>query len=218
MIPVKICGITNIDDALCASENEAAAVGFIFYPASSRYIEPARAGEIIERLPKHLVRVGVFVNEDVARICNIYDTCRLDMIQLHGDETPGYCGRFPKQRIIKALALETQDNVQQAADFGVAAILVDSRHSGLYGGTGRISNWTLAGRIKQPFILAGGLSRHNIPDALKALSPDALDINSGVESSPGRKDKVKIRQVMQVIRKADFADRHNIIFTKREDR
>jgi len=216
MIPVKMCGITNLEDALCASENGAAAVGFIFYPPSPRFIQPERAREIIDRLPRDLVKVGVFVNEEALVVKKVFDDCRLDMIQLHGDETPGYCGQFPKSRVIKALELKTAEDLGRAKRYDVAAILVDSRHAGLYGGTGKTVDWDLAGRIEQPLILSGGLKEDNVIDALQKVKPDALDINSGVEIMPGRKDPEKIKRIMQIIQDHDSGGRSPQLFKRRE--
>jgi len=215
---VKICGITNMEDALCAAENGAAAVGFIFYLPSPRYIDPQKAGEIIDRLPQHLVKVGVFVNEASEEIKSIYECYRLDMIQLHGDESPEFCRQFPRDRIIKALDLKNEEDLKKVALYDVAAILVDSRHAGLYGGTGKTSNWKLAGRVTKPLILSGGLKEENIHEALRVVSPAALDINSGVESKPGIKDHAKIARIMQIINTAGADSAASVIFTRRKDR
>ncbi len=215
---VKICGITNIEDAQCATENGAAAVGFIFYPPSPRYIDPQKAGEIIDRLPQHLVKVGVFVNETTEEIKRIYECCRLDMIQLHGDESPEFCRQFSRDRIIKALEFKHEEDLKKGALYDVAAVLMDSRHAGLYGGTGKTSNWMLARQISQPLILSGGLKEENIQDALRVVNPAALDINSGVESSPGKKDHAKIARIMQIINEANTGCAAPVIFTRRKDR
>ncbi len=214
---VKICGITNMEGALCAAENGAAAMGFIFYPPSPRYLDPQKAGEIIDRLPEHLVKVGVFVNETAEEIKRIYECCRLDMIQLHGDESPEFCRQFPRDRIIKALELKNEDDLKKVTLYDVAAILVDSRHAGLYGGTGKTSNWKLASQISQSLILSGGLKEENIHEALQVVSPAALDINSGVESTPGKKDHAKIARIMQIINTAGDGSASPIIFTRRKD-
>ena len=216
MIPVKICGITTPEDALCAAQNGAVAVGFIFYPPSPRFIQPERAREIIDKLPRDLVKVGVFVNEETTAVQKIFDDCRLDMIQLHGDETPGYCGQFPKCRVIKALDLKTAEDLQKAERFDVAAILVDSRRAGLYGGTGKTSNWDLAGRIAQPLVLSGGLKEDNVIDALQKVKPAALDINSGVEIMPGKKDPEKIKRIIQIIKAHASGGQPPPIFIRRE--
>jgi phosphoribosylanthranilate isomerase len=214
---VKICGITNMEDAQCVAENWAAAVGFIFHPPSPRYIEPQKAAEINRLLPQNLVKVGVFVNQKEEVVHRIYEDCRLDMIQLHGDESPEFCRQFPGDRIIKALELKNEEDLKKATLYDVAAILVDSRHAGLYGGTGKTSNWMLARQISQPLILSGGIKEENVLEAIRMVSPAALDINSGVESSPGKKDHVKIARIMQIINEADAGRASPVIFTRRKD-
>ncbi|MEE9913312.1 MAG: phosphoribosylanthranilate isomerase [Deltaproteobacteria bacterium] len=217
MFQVKICGITRLEDALCAAANGAAAVGFIFYPPSLRCIQPAAARLIVDKLPHDLVKVGVFVNETADEIKRIRDYCRLDMIQLHGDESPEYCRQFPADRVIKALELKKEEDLKQAEAYPVAAILVDSRHAGLYGGTGKTADWDLARRLSRPLILSGGIKEDNVLDALLRVQPAALDINSGVESSPGRKDPAIIARIMPMIFTADTAPSDSAIFTRRED-
>ncbi len=218
MTEVKICGITNKDDALCAARNGAAALGFIFYPPSPRYITPAHAKQIIFSLPQEVVTVGVFVNEKSEMIKKVMERCGLDMIQLHGDEPPEFCREFPASMILKALELKSDNDVNRALDYEVAAVLVDSRHAGLYGGTGKTSNWDLAVRLqnKKPLILSGGLNTENVIDALKKVAPAGLDINSGVEESPRKKDQQKLAYLFNVIRAADTKPEHSpLIFQKR---
>jgi len=218
MMQVKICGITNIEDALCAAENGAAAVGFIFYPPSPRCIEPQKAGEIIDRLPDSLIKVGVFVNEKKQVIDRIYEERRLDMIQLHGDETPDFCRQFPSRLIIKSLELKTDEDLNSVENFDVAAILVDNRHAGLYGGTGKTANWELAKNISRPLILSGGLKEDNVLDGLHKVRPAALDINSGVEERTGKKDATKIARILQIIRESSTGDASPQIFVRRGER
>lgn len=213
---VKICGMTNLEDALCAAENGAAALGFIFYPPSPRYLNPQQASEIIDRLPEHLVTVGVFVNEKPEEVMRINDYCRLDMLQLHGDESPAYCRQFPQNRIIKALELTTPEDLQKASAYEAAAILVDRRFTGLYGGTGQTANWELAGRLTRPLILSGGLNEDNVVEGIRKVRPVALDINSGVEISPGKKDSKKIERIMKIIKTADAALTAPQILTRRD--
>jgi len=215
---VKICGITNEADALFAAQCGAAAIGFIFYAASPRYIEPGAAQKIIRNLPQGLIKVGVFVNESQDIVKRIIESCGLDMIQLHGDEPPEYCRNFPVYQVIKAVELKNETDLRLAQSYNTAAILVDSRHAGLYGGTGRRANWELALRLqlKKPLILSGGLNEENITEAIEKVRPTALDINSGVEISPGKKDHTKIASLFETIRKFDLAsDNAKLIFTKR---
>lgn len=214
MIQVKICGITNLQDALCAAQNDVTAVGFIFYPPSPRYIDPKKAIEIIDQLPGHLVKVGVFVNEKEAIVRRIFEDCCLDMLQFHGDESHEYCGMFPTRQVIKGLELKKDEDVIRANDLDVAAILVDSRNVGLYGGTGKKANWELARKISKPLILSGGLNSDNVEDGLQKVRPSALDVNSGVEVSPGKKSPEKISQLMNIIKKTDLCE-DKIIFIKR---
>lgn len=207
MTSVKICGITNDGDALFAARCGAAALGFIFYPPSPRYIKPDDAKNIIVVLPDQVIRVGVFVNENPDAIKRIMEYCALDMIQLHGDESPEYCRQFPASMLIKAVELKNEDDINRAFTYDAAAILVDSRHAGLYGGNGKTVNWKLSRRIsnKKPLILSGGLNAKNVIDALQTVKPAALDINSGVEESPGRKDHKKLAQIFKTIRAEDTA-------------
>jgi phosphoribosylanthranilate isomerase len=219
MTEVKICGITNKEDALFTVKLGAAALGFIFYPPSPRYIKPAEARKIISVLPEELVAVGVFVNENADEINRVMKYCALDMIQLHGDESPEYCREFSAFRIIKAIELKNEKDFNHALNYDVAAILVDSRHAGLYGGTGKKSNWELAVRIKntKSLILSGGLNAENIAEALKSVAPAALDINSGVETVPGKKDHAKLLRLFNVINAADTAPGNSqLIFSKRK--
>ena len=131
MTQVKICGITNTQDALVAAQCGASALGFIFYPPSPRYIKPEEAKKIISVLPDKLIKVGVFVNEKPKNVKKIMEYCPLDMIQLHGDETPEYCRQFRASIIIKAVELKNRNDLKRVLDYDVAAILVDSRHAGL---------------------------------------------------------------------------------------
>jgi phosphoribosylanthranilate isomerase len=217
---VKICGITNTEDGLCAAACGAAALGFIFYPPSPRCIKPEDAKKIISVLPDKVIKVGVFVNEKPEEIKRTIEYCRLDMIQLHGDESPEYCLQFPSSTIIKAVELRNDGDVSRALNYNVSAILVDSRQAGLYGGTGKKANWDLACRVKdkKPLILSGGLNTENIAEALKTVLPAALDINSGVESEPGKKDHKKLAKIFSIIRTADVATGNSqLIFKKRKN-
>jgi len=218
MIQVKICGITDSRDARAAAEAGAAALGFIFYPPSPRYITPDDAKKIIAALPESVVYVGVFVNEKIETVKKISAALALDMIQLHGDESPDYCRQFQSARVIKALHLVSSRDVEDASVYEAAAILADSRRRDLYGGTGEKSDWKLARDLKnrKPLILSGGLGPENIKDALTAVAPDAVDINSGVESAPGKKDHEKLQCVFDTLRAYhDESQPCRIIFSKR---
>jgi phosphoribosylanthranilate isomerase len=215
---VKICGITNQEDALGAAELGADALGFIFYPPSPRYINPEDARKIAGSLPDKVVKVGVFVNEKAAQIKRVMEYCVLDMIQLHGDEAPAFCREFPAFRVVKAVELKNDDDLNQALNYDVAALLMDNRHAGLYGGTGKKGNWELARQLKnkKPLILSGGLGEDNVAQAIKDVTPSALDINSGVESALGKKDHAKLSRVFDIIRRADVElNEMKLIFVKR---
>jgi phosphoribosylanthranilate isomerase len=203
MTQIKICGITSRTDALSAAACGADALGFIFYEASPRHVTPETARTICCDLPKRVVRVGVFVNEDASKVMKIVDFCGLDLIQLHGEEPPHYCRWFPAERIIKAVSFQGYGDPAVHADYAVRAILLDHREAGRYGGTGKQSDWSLAGHIKAlyPLILAGGLHEGNIEEALRIVAPDAVDLNSGVEQSPGKKDPEKVGRIIEIIRR-----------------
>jgi phosphoribosylanthranilate isomerase len=219
MTQVKICGITNAEDALLAAKCGADALGFIFYPQSPRYIAPEEARQIIDKLPASVVSVGVFVNETVAEVKLVSALCSLDFMQFHGDESVDYCHNFPSPMIIKAVELREEKDLQKAIGYNAAAILVDSREAGLYGGTGRKANWDLALRVQRekPLILSGGLNEENIHDAMKMVTPDALDINSGVEIEPGKKDHRKLARIFDMVRQVQTLQKETPkIFIKRK--
>jgi len=201
MTEIKICGITRIEDALCAAESGANAVGFIFHPASPRYIAPERAKAIIAGLPAGIATVGVFVNREAEEVARTAEECGLDMIQLHGDESPEYCRRFPPEQIIKAVFPARPEDLTTLGAYDVRAFLVDYREAGRSGGTGKRADWKLAARIREahPLILAGGLAMENIGEAIATVAPDAVDLNSGVETAPGIKDHEKIRRIVGMI-------------------
>lgn len=202
MTQVKICGITRIEDALFAAACGADAVGFIFHPASPRYIEPERAKEIITALPRGIATVGVFVNREAGEVVRTVEECGLDLIQLHGDESPEYCRRFAPERVIKAVFLRTPEELRMLDDYDVQAFLADFREADRYGGTGKRADWTLAATLgkRHPLILAGGLCIENIGGALADVAPGAVDINSGIEKAPGVKDHDRMRRIIGMIR------------------
>ncbi|MGA9110951.1 MAG: phosphoribosylanthranilate isomerase [Smithella sp.] len=219
MTQVKICGITNKDDSLFAAQCGAAALGFIFYPPSPRFVTPDDARKIISAMPDEVVKVGVFVNEKTEEIKRVMEYCTLDMIQLHGDESPELCRQFSSSIVIKAVDLKNDDDLKIACCYGVAAILADNRHAGLYGGTGKKADWELAFALKQkmPLILSGGLNEGNIAAAMKTVAPAALDLNSGVEVSPGKKDHAKLARIFDIVRAADAVQENSLlIFSKRK--
>lgn len=212
MTEIKICGITSLEDAMAAAEAGADAMGFIFYPASPRFVTPERAGEIIRGLKSPIVKVGVFVNQDPREVEEIMRYCRLDMIQLHGDESPGYCGRFRADSVIKALSGWAEGDNEPWLRYKVRAFLLDAKDPSLYGGTGRKADWGLARELgrRHPLILSGGLNAANVCDAIAAVSPAAVDFNSGVELSPGRKDHEKVGEVVRLVRSMGHRDQGRV--------
>jgi len=202
MIEVKICGITTVKDALVAAESGADALGFIFYSGSPRHVTPERAAAIVRHLPREIARVGVFVNHNIDEVRNIVLHCGLDLIQLHGGESSEYCRHFPSSTVIKVFSPRREEDLTGMEHYHLQAVLVDTYDPERYGGVGRISDWNLARKVgeKYPLILSGGLHRENIQDAIVAVSPRAVDINSGVEVSPGEKDPEKVREIIDIVK------------------
>jgi len=204
MVKVKICGITNWSDARGAVEAGADFLGFNFYRESSRYIAPAAARRIVKRLPDKVSTVGVFVNEAEPDMLAIARRVGLDYVQLHGDETAEMVSRMRRSfRVIKAIRVRDSFRVAQLANFkGASSILLDGFDSRLRGGTGKSFNWKVAknaGRKRQIF-LAGGLTPENAAEAVSAARPFAIDVCSGVEARPGKKDAARMRALVAAVR------------------
>jgi len=196
VVKLKVCGLTSLEDAQTAIECGAEYLGFNFYPKSPRYIAPQSARAIIQRLPDDIICVGVFVNEprpeDVVEVLRVSGARRA---QLHGDESPDYCVSVGAERVIKALRIGDDFDTRRVLDYPASAVLLDAFDPKLYGGTGRTTNWSIAreaAKLTKVF-LAGGLSPANIAEAIRAVEPFAVDVNSGVESAPGRKDASKLQ-------------------------
>jgi len=194
MVRVKICGITNLHDARQAVEAGADALGFVFYEKSPRFVTPATAGEIIGGLPPFVQMVGLFVNAASDDVNRTADLCGLDVVQLHGDETPEYCGQIAR-RVIKSFRIKDMASLDAINAYSVAGYLLDAWSPDAYGGTGRTFNWDVAEIAKRygTVILAGGLDPDNIRQAVDRVKPYAVDASSGVEMAPGRKDPAKVR-------------------------
>ena len=201
MVRVKICGITNLEDALMAVEAGADALGFVFFKGSPRYIAPPQAAAIMKSLPPFVQTVGLFVNEDLAAVNYVADQCRLDLIQLHGEESPEYCSSV-KRRIIKALRVKDASSLDMMPDYSVAACLLDAWSPVAHGGTGTSFNWEIAAAAAaaRPIILAGGLTPENIAEAIVTVKPYAVDVSSGVESAPGKKDAGLVNSFIRATR------------------
>jgi phosphoribosylanthranilate isomerase len=201
MARIKICGITNIEDALYAADLGVDALGFVFYSQSPRHIEPKKARKIIQQLPPFLAKVGVFVNERAARVNEIIELTGIDVVQLHGQEAPEYCQRF-ERKVVKAFRIAPDFDPAQIEVYEVDAYLLDTYVRGIYGGTGEVFNWEIAKRAEQygRIILAGGLNPGNIKEAICQVEPYGVDISSGVEIRPGEKDKRKLEQLVFQVR------------------
>jgi phosphoribosylanthranilate isomerase len=202
-VKVKICGITNVDDALHATACGADALGFVFYAESPRCVTPERVRAISAALPPFVTRVGLFVNETPERIRTVTGECGLDALQLHGDEPPEFCRELP-QRVIKALRIRAAASLAGHESFLVSALLLDAWVGGAYGGTGQAFNWELATGVarQRPVILAGGLTPANVAEAVRQVRPYGVDVSSGVESGPGKKDPQKVAQFIRMAREA----------------
>jgi len=204
MTLVKICGITNLDDALVAVEAGADALGFNFYKPSPRYITPKHAREIIEQLPKSLLTVGVFVNEELPSVRDIANEAGIQTLQLHGDESPAYCRELPDHYVIKTFAVSDSFDPQTPTRYKVEAIMLDTKHNNLRGGTGRVFDWSIAQRLAPTIpklFLAGGLSPENIENAVKTVRPFAVDACSALEDTPGKKSHERMRVFVNAVRR-----------------
>jgi len=202
---VKVCGITNLDDALLASNLGADALGFNFFPASPRYIDPGSAGVIIRQLPPLVAMVGVFVNvETPEELLRMARASGVQVLQLHGDETPEYCHALRPWPLIKAVRVGNGPPGDDPSRYPVQAFLLDARDDVLFGGTGRTFDWKDASAIgrSRPLILAGGLNPGNVARAIRTVDPYAVDVCSGVERSPGCKDPGRLKKFMDEVSNA----------------
>ena len=198
MVKVKICGITNEDDALQAVDAGADALGFVFYNLSPRCITFEAAERIIRKLPPFVVTVGVFVNNPATFISSAVERCGIGLVQLHGDETPAFCAGL-RHKVIKAFRVRNITSLDALRNFPVSGYLLDAYVPGTYGGTGLTFNWEAARIAKQygPIILAGGLNPDNILRAVETVDPYGVDVSSGVESAPGKKDHARVTELIR---------------------
>jgi len=198
MVKVKICGMTNLKDTLKAHELGADFVGFIFFENSPRKIDLERARNITADLPKDLKKVGLFLNQDPDTVRSIAERCRLDILQLHGDEDPAYCRRLGGDfKIIKSFKVKDPSSVKAVDGYrDVDYYLFDTYVSGVPGGTGKCFDWDILGGkvFKKPVFLAGGLTPENVAAAIKKAAPYAVDVASGVEKVPGKKDYKRLKE------------------------
>ena len=200
-VKVKICGITNYDDAMAAVDMGADLLGFNFYPKSPRYLPVDKAARIINRLPGFVDTAGVFVNASFNQIRDIMVECPLNWVQLHGDESPEFCRSFLSLnvRTMKALRVKDEGDIQRAEGYFTDAILLDAFDPARYGGTGLTFDWNIVGHIGKRVFLAGGINPDNAAEAV-GLGVYGIDVCSGIEAEPGKKDHEKMKKLFESIR------------------
>jgi len=201
IVKVKICGITNYEDAAAALDLGADLLGFNFYPKSPRFIKPAKAVQIINKLPAFIDTAGVFVNASIEQIHETTNLCQLDWVQLHGDESPEFCKEFLSHnvKVMKALRVKDQTDIEKVDNYFTDAILLDAFNPERYGGTGLTFDWNIIGHIGKRVFLAGGINPDNAADAVK-LGVYGIDVCSGIEAEPGKKDHQKMKKLFDNIR------------------
>jgi phosphoribosylanthranilate isomerase len=200
-VRVKICGITNNEDAQKAVFYGASSVGFIFYKKSPRYISPSKAKKIIDALPPFVAPVGVFVNLSERAVRDICKFTGIKTLQFHGDETAVFCKRFKGYKIIKAFRIIHAAELNNVSKYKVDAYLFDAAKKGEYGGTGETFDWSIlqGKKLERPVILSGGINTENVLEAIDTVKPYAIDVSSGVEKSPGIKDPRLIRTLLDMV-------------------
>lgn len=204
MVLIKICGITNLEDALFCVEEGADMLGFNFYPKSARYIKPFEASQIAKQVS--IAKVGVFVNATIEEILQTVNLVKIEAIQLHGEETPEFVFELRQKtdlEIIKAFRVSGDFDIQTIKSFPIDAVLLDSYNPSHYGGTGEVFDWEIAKSVSKIFpkiYLAGGLSSENVAEAIRKVKPFAVDVCSGVEKAKGVKDQAKIKSFVKAVR------------------
>ncbi len=200
IVKVKICGLTNYLDAAAAVDMGADLLGFNFYPESPRFITPEQAAQIINKLPAFIHVAGVFVNASLDRIKEVISECNLDWVQLHGDESPEFCESLLSinVRTIKAIRVKNQADIKKAESFFTDAVLLDAFDPKKYGGTGLTFDWNIIGHISKRIFLAGGINPDNVASAVE-LGVYGIDVCSGIEARPGKKDHRKMRKLFENI-------------------
>jgi phosphoribosylanthranilate isomerase len=204
-VKVKICGITNLPDGIAAADAGADALGFMFYNQSPRAISIEAAADLIRRLPPFVMKVGVFVNAPEDLVVRAIRECGLNLLQFHGDETPEYCLQFGLMSM-KAFRVRDAASLQAVSGYHTDAWLLDAYSPDRPGGTGETFNWDLALEAQgwgRPIFLAGGLTPENVAEAVRRARPYAVDVSSGVEAAPGRKDHAKLKAFIQAAKSVD---------------
>jgi phosphoribosylanthranilate isomerase len=204
-VKVKICGITNLPDGLAAAEAGADALGFVFYDQSPRYISIAAAASLVRQLPPFVMKAGVFVNAPDDLVLRASRECGLNLLQFHGDEPSDYCVQFGLMSM-KAFRIRDAASLQALRNYPTDAWLLDAYSPGKLGGTGDTFNWDLALEARnwgRPIFLAGGLTPENVAEAVRRAQPYGVDVSSGVEATPGRKDHAKVRAFIQAAKSVE---------------
>ncbi len=204
MTKIKICGITNKEDAIEASRLDVDILGFNFYRKTKRYVEPKIAKDIINELPQSIAKAGVFVDEDAEKVLEIAESCSLDMLQFHGDEKADYCARFEgSYKVIKAFRIKDKNSLKNVNDYDVDFYLLDTYSDKSKGGTGEsFDRGIIEGfEFLKPVILSGGLTPANVASAMRSIAPYGVDVASGVEKSPGKKDLNLMKKFVENVRR-----------------
>lgn len=215
MFQIKICGITSVKDALAVARAGADAVGLNFFARSPRYVTPETAGDIVKNLPAGIVKVGLFVDTPAEEVCRLFDLLGLDLIQLHGDQPPEFLAQLGNRPIMRAFRIGPK-GLEPVTEYlaqcrGLVAppklVMIDALVEGEYGGTGKIADWATAKQYTvmpdmPPLVLAGGLTPGNVASAIRAVAPTAVDVASGVELRPGRKDAAATEAFVHAARSA----------------
>lgn len=203
MTKVKICGITNPDDAFMSAACGADFLGFVFYKGSQRFITPQIAKKIIETLPPSVLKVGVFVNEEASCVREIAKVCSLDFLQFHGDESQAYINAFKAFRIIKAFRVKDSSFLTELESFDPELFLFDTFKKEAFGGTGQTFDWHLLESLKElkkHFIVSGGLTPENVTGLIERIQPFGVDVSSGVEKSPGKKNCELVKKFIEIVK------------------
>ena len=205
MVKVKVCGITNLEDACAAIQLGADAIGFVF-AKSPRQVTAQQASRIIEKLPPFVSFTGLFVNAERKIVEKTIKTCRIDTLQFHGEESDGYCSYFKRtHKVVKAFKIKDKKSLDLLLDYDVDGYLLDTYIEGAAGGTGKVFDWNLAKKAKtfvNPIILSGGLNPGNVAQAIKKVRPYAVDVSSGIEKKPGKKDLRLMKEFIKAVRDA----------------
>ncbi len=204
MTKIKICGITNKRDAIAAASLGIDMMGFVFYNGSKRYVEPKIVRDIANELPPFVAKVGVFVDLDKNKVIEIAEECALDMLQFHGDEAPDYCAGFKDSyKVMKAFRIKESGSLKGINDYNADFYILDAYSAEGKGGTGESFDWKIIESFEflRPVILSGGLTPDNVRDAIERFSPYGVDVSSGVETSPGKKNIPLMKKFVENVRK-----------------